>query len=52
MRNEELGAVFRFGGGFAFFGWERIARFAWIRGTRGRSVCEWGDLRGVLKIQE
>ena len=49
MRNEELGAVFRFGGGFAFFGWER---FAEIRGTRGRSVCEWGDLRGVLKIQE
>ena len=37
--------------GRVFFGWERFARFAWIRETRGRSAGEWGDLRGSDQIQ-
>ena len=39
------------GAGFEFFVWERSARCAWIRGTRGRSAGEWGGLRGLLQIQ-
>ena len=56
MRNEEGGIMgIRVGGrvlrDFRFFEWERSARCAGIRETRGRSAGEWGDLRGLLQIQ-
>ncbi|MBQ5355584.1 MAG: hypothetical protein IIU08_06915 [Clostridia bacterium] len=39
------------GAGIAFFGLERIARFAWIRQTRGLEAETRSDPRGLIQIQ-
>ena len=45
---EEIRGGMELGARFAFFGWERIARFAWIRQTRGLEAETRSDPRGLL----